>query len=163
MKPSWKKTGRTVFHTAMQPLVMLILLQAAILLVSLYLSGIFSQVNSNERSILGKQVVNRANYLEIQMTQQWSDIAELAQSINRKTQAAIEQGAIRLDLLENDSKEASKLIGMICTDMIETMYRNKNFGHLRDFQYVEPGWQCGAEDGFPRARLRPEGQRDDAV
>ncbi|MFQ9448340.1 MAG: hypothetical protein ACLR4A_14255 [Christensenellales bacterium] len=45
------------------------------------------------------------------MTQQWSDIAELAQSINRKTQAAIEQGAIRLDLLENDSKEASKLIG----------------------------------------------------
>lgn len=112
----------------MQPLVMLILLQAAILLVSLYLSGIFSQVNSNERSILGKQVVNRANYLEIQMTQQWSDIAELAQSINRKTQAAIEQGAIRLDLLENDSKEASKLIGMICTDMIETMYRNKNSG-----------------------------------
>ena len=128
MKPSWKKTGRTVFHTAMQPLVMLILLQAAILLVSLYLSGIFSQVNSNERSILGKQVINRANYLEIQMTQQWSDIAELAQSINRKTQAAIEQGAIRLDLLENDSKEASKLIGMICTDMIETMYRNKNSG-----------------------------------
>lgn len=57
-----------------------------------------------------------------------SDIAELAQSINRKTQAAIEQGAIRLDLLENDSKEASKLIGMICTDMIETMYRNKNSG-----------------------------------
>ena len=112
----------------MQPLVMLILLQAAILLVSLYLSGIFSQVNSNERSILGKQVVNRANYLEIQMTQQWSDIAELAQSINRKTQAAIEQGAIRLDLLENDSKEASKLIGMICTDMIATMYRNKNSG-----------------------------------
>lgn len=112
----------------MQPLVMLILLQAAILLGSLYLSGIFSQVNSNERSILGKQVVNRANYLEIQMTQQWSDIAELAQSINRKTQAAIEQGAIRLDLLENDSKEASKLIGMICTDMIETMYRNKNSG-----------------------------------
>lgn len=128
VKPSWKKTGRTVFHTAMQPLVMLILLQAAILLVSLYLSGIFSQVNSNERSILGKQVVNRANYLEIQMTQQWSEIAELAQSINRKTQAAIEQGAIRLDLLENDSKEASKLIGMICTDMIETMYRNKNSG-----------------------------------
>ncbi len=112
----------------MQPLVMLILLQAAILLGSLYLSGIFSQVNSNERSILGKQVVNRANYLEIQMTQQWSDIAELAQSINRKTQAAIEQGAIRLDLLENDSKEASKLIGMICTDMIATMYRNKNSG-----------------------------------
>ena len=112
----------------MQPLVMLILLQAAILLGSLYLSGIFSQVNSNERSILGKQVVNRANYLEIQMTQQWSDIAELAQSINRKTQAAIEQGAIRLDLLENDSKEASKLIGMIRTDMIETMYRNKNSG-----------------------------------
>ena len=85
VKPSWKKAGRTVFHTAMQPLVLLILLQAAILLVSLYLSGIFGQVNSNERSILGKQVVNRANYLEIQMTQQWSDIGVLAENINEKT------------------------------------------------------------------------------
>lgn len=148
MKPSWKKTGRTVFHTAMQPLVMLILLQAAILLVSLYLSGIFSQVNSNERSILGKQVVNRANYLEIQMTQQWSDIAELAQSINRKTQAAIEQGAIRLDLLENDSKEASKLIGMICTDMIETMYRNKNSGIYVIFNTSSLDGNVGPKTGF---------------
>ena len=68
------KTGKTVFHTVMQPLVVLILLQAAILLTFLYLSGVFDQVNSNERAILSKQVVNRANYLESQMTQQWADI-----------------------------------------------------------------------------------------
>ena len=59
MKPSWKKTGRTVFHTAMQPLVMLILLQAAILLVSLYLSGIFGQVNSNERSSANRSSIGQ--------------------------------------------------------------------------------------------------------
>ena len=50
MKQSQTKTGKTVFHTVMQPLVVLILLQAAILLTFLYLSGIFDQVNSNERA-----------------------------------------------------------------------------------------------------------------
>ncbi|MFQ9448341.1 MAG: hypothetical protein ACLR4A_14260 [Christensenellales bacterium] len=50
-----EENGQDRFSTQlMQPLVMLILLQAAILLGSLYLSGIFSQVNSNERSILGQ-------------------------------------------------------------------------------------------------------------
>ena len=78
MKQSQTKTGKTVFHTVMQPLVVLILLQAAILLTFLYLSGIFDQVNSNERAILSKQVANRANYLESQMTQQWADIGSTA-------------------------------------------------------------------------------------
>ena len=82
MKQSQTKTGKTVFHTVMQPLVVLILLQAAILLTFLYLSGVFDQVNSNERAILSKQVANRANYLESQMTQQWADIGALAASIN---------------------------------------------------------------------------------
>lgn len=68
MKQSQMKTGKTVFHTVMQPLVVLILLQAAILLTFLYLSGVFDQVNRNERAILSKQVANRANYLESQMT-----------------------------------------------------------------------------------------------
>ena len=81
MKQSQTKKGKTVFHTVMQPLVVLILLQAAILLTFLYLSGIFDQVNSNERAILSKQVANRANYLESQMTQQWADIGALAASI----------------------------------------------------------------------------------
>ena len=112
----------------MQPLLMLILLQAVILLIFLYISGIFGQVNTNERAILSKQVTNRANYLKSQMTRQWSDIGALAQIINERTQAALDEGAITLDKLESSSKEAGKLIGMICADMIETMYRNKNSG-----------------------------------
>ena len=128
MKQSPKKEGKTVFCTVMQPLMVLILLQAAILLASLYVSGVFDQVNSNERSILSKQVANRAAYLESQMTQQWSDIGVLAENINEKTQAAIDEGVLSLDELESSSKEASKLIGMISEDMIGTMYRNRVSG-----------------------------------
>ena len=155
MKQKQKKTGKTVFYTVMQPLVILILLQTAILLVSLYLSGVFDQVNSNERSILSKQVANRANYLEIQMTQQWSDIDELAQSINEKTQAAVDAGSIRLDLLDSDSKEASKLIGMICTDMIETMYRNKDSGIYVIFNTAGLDGNVTAKTGFHVRDLDP--------
>ena len=155
MKQRQKKTGKTVFHTVMQPLVILILLQTAILLTSLYLSGVFDQVNSNERSILSKQVANRANYLEIQMTQQWADIAELAESINEKAQAAIDAGSIRLDLLESNSKEASKLIGMICTDMIETMYNNKDSGIYVIFNTSSLDGNVEAKTGFHVRDLDP--------
>lgn len=163
MKQSQTKTGKTVFHTVMQPLVVLILLQAAILLTFLYLSGIFDQVNSNERAILSKQVANRANYLESQMTQQWADIGALAASINEKTQAAVDAGELSLDRLESSSKEAAKLIGQICTDMIETMYRNKVSGIYVIFSTSNLDGNTESKNGFPRARPRPDGERDDAV
>ena len=139
----------------MQPLVVLILLQAAILLVSLYVSGVFNQVNSNERAILSKQVVNRANYLQSEMTQQWSNIDALAESINEKTQAAIDEGMISLDKLEDSSKEASVLIGMICTDMIETMYRNKTSGIYVIFSTTSLDGNVKSKTGFHVRDLDP--------
>ena len=139
----------------MQPLVVLILLQAAILLTFLYLSGIFDQVNSNERAILSKQVANRANYLESQMTQQWADIGALAASINEKTQAAVDAGELSLDRLESSSKEAAKLIGQICTDMIETMYRNKVSGIYVIFSTSNLDGSTESKTGFHVRDLDP--------
>ena len=155
MKQSQTKTGKTVFHTVMQPLVVLILLQAAILLTFLYLSGIFDQVNSNERAILSKQVANRANYLESQMTQQWADIGALAASINEKTQAAVDAGELSLDRLESSSKEAAKLIGQICTDMIETMYRNRVSGIYVIFSTSNLDGNTESKTGFHVRDLDP--------
>lgn len=155
MKQSQTKTGKTVFHTVMQPLVVLILLQAAILLTFLYLSGIFDQVNSNERAILSKQVANRANYLESQMTQQWADIGALAASINEKTQAAVDAGELSLDRLNSSSKEAAKLIGQICTDMIETMYRNKVSGIYVIFSTSNLDGNTESKTGFHVRDLDP--------
>ena len=139
----------------MQPLVVLILLQAAILLTFLYLSGVFDQVNSNERAILSKQVANRANYLESQMTQQWADIGALAASINEKTQAAVDAGELSLDRLESSSKEAAKLIGQICTDMIETMYRNKVSGIYVIFSTSNLDGNTESKTGFHVRDLDP--------
>ncbi|MFR8178521.1 MAG: hypothetical protein ACLVB5_16185 [Christensenellales bacterium] len=139
----------------MQPLVVLILLQAAILLTFLYLSGIFDQVNSNERAILSKQVANRANYLESQMTQQWADIGALAASINEKTQAAVDAGELSLDRLDSSSKEAAKLIGQICTDMIETMYRNKVSGIYVIFSTSNLDGNTESKTGFHVRDLDP--------
>lgn len=155
MKQSQTKTGKTVFHTVMQPLVVLILLQAAILLTFLYLSGIFDQVNSNERAILSKQVANRANYLESQMTQQWADIGALAARINEKTQAAVDAGELSLDRLDSSSKEAAKLIGQICTDMIETMYRNKVSGIYVIFSTSNLDGNTESKTGFHVRDLDP--------
>lgn len=155
MKQSQTKTGKTVFHTVMQPLVVLILLQAAILLTFLYLSGIFDQVNSNERAILSKQVANRANYLESQMTQQWADIGALAASINEKTQAAVDAGKLSLDRLDSSSKEAAKLIGQICTDMIETMYRNRVSGIYVIFSTSNLDGNTESKTGFHVRDLDP--------
>ena len=105
----------------------MILLQAAILLTFLYLSGVFDQVNSNERAILSKQVANRANYLESQMTQN-GRISRAGGDINEKDAGRRGCGRAFAGSAGERFKEADKLIGQICTDMIEAMYRNKVSG-----------------------------------
>ena len=85
MKSGKKREGKTVFRTVLQPLMILTLLEAAIVLGVTVLSGVYSQLNSNERSILRQTVVNRANYLEGDMTDRWSDIEKLAREINDET------------------------------------------------------------------------------
>lgn len=82
MNRKQKKEGKTVFRTVLQPLMLLTLLEAVIVLSVMMFSGVYSQLNRNERSILSQLVVNRANYLQSDMIDRWSDIGKLAQAIN---------------------------------------------------------------------------------
>lgn len=163
MKQSQTKTGKTVFHTVMQPLVVLILLQAAILLTFLYLSGVFDQVNSNERAILSKQVANRANYLESQMTPAMGGYRRAGGEHQRKD--AGRRGCGRA--FAGPAGEQLQGSGQADRPNLHRYDRDdvpeQGFRHLRHFQYLQFGWQHGIQNGFPRARPRPDGERDDAV
>ena len=128
VKSGKKREGKTVFRTVLQPLMILTLLEAAIVLGVTVLSGVYSQLNSNERSILSQMVVNRANYLESDMTDRWSDIEKLAREINDETVRLCAAGELSMDTLESCSKEAFKLIETVAEKTIETLYSVKATG-----------------------------------
>lgn len=52
---------------------------------------------------------------------------------------------------------------MICTDMIETMYRNKNSGIYVIFNTSSLDGNVEPKTGFHVRDFDPDGQRDDAV
>ena len=128
MKNKRKRKEKTVFRTVLQPLMILTLLEAAIVLSVIFFSGVYTQLNSNERSILGQQVVNRANYLQRDMIDRWSDIEKLAESINEETERLCAEGTLSLERLESHSAEAYKLIEAVAERTIETLYNVKATG-----------------------------------
>ena len=128
MNRKQKKEGKTVFRTVLQPLMLLTLLEAVIVLSVMMFSGVYSQLNKNERSILSQLVVNRANYLQSDMIDRWSDIGKLAQTINQETERLCEEGTLSIDLLESSSTEAYKLIKEVAEETIKTLYSVKATG-----------------------------------
>ena len=128
MNRKQKKEGKTVFRTVLQPLMLLTLLEAAIVLSVMMFSGVYSQLNRNERSILSQLVVNRANYLQSDMIDRWSDIGKLAQTINQEAEKLCEEGTLSMDLLESSSTEAYKLIKEVAEETIKTLYSVKATG-----------------------------------
>lgn len=122
------KREKSVFRTILVPLSLLLLLEAIILVLFLMIGGVFPQLNQNTRDILDKQVSNRRNYLQNQMTEYWADIGDLAEGINAKAQNLVDMGDIDLDKLGTDSDEGVPLLLTVTENMIATMYRVKASG-----------------------------------
>lgn len=119
---------RSVFRTVMVPLLLLLLVETALLAGSLAVSGVFEQLDQNARDILNKQVLNRQNYLATSMVDNWSDLDRLAETINRQTQALLEEGSISLETLSASSDACAPLLRAVTNDLISTMYAKQVSG-----------------------------------
>ena len=161
MKNKRKRKEKTVFRTVLQPLMILTLLEAAIVLGVIFFSGVYTQLNSNERSILGQQVVNRANYLQRDMIDRWSDIEKLAESINEETERLCAEETLSLERLESHSSEAYKLIEAVAERTIETLYNVKATGIY--IQHIGSDGSACSENGSSHPRFRSDRQHDQSV
>lgn len=66
----------------MVPLMILLAVEALVFTIALYVSGLFTRLDTNDRELFDKQVQNRARYLENYMDDAARAVGELAQQIS---------------------------------------------------------------------------------
>lgn len=137
---------RSVFRTIMVPLLLLVVVEVTILMGSLLLSGMVSQLDQNAQEIVDKQMENRKSYLENFMVDDWSDLSALARRVNKVTQTMLDGGEIAMEELDSSSDACTPLLLNVADDLISTLYAKRvsgiyvifNTHHLEDDSVVYP-------------------------
>lgn len=122
------RSGRSIFRTILLPLLILLLVETLLLAAVLQFSGTLRRLNRNAEDILSEQVQNRASYLETSMVDNWSDLSLLAQTINKKAQALLDNGTLSLETLSTSSAASAPLLLDVTDDLISTLYAKKVSG-----------------------------------
>ncbi|MEG0842323.1 MAG: EAL domain-containing protein [Erysipelotrichaceae bacterium] len=64
----------SIVYKILVPTIIVLLLQAIIFFSAIIFGGVFDQLQQNRMDVLNEQVINRKNYLENEMKDQWSNI-----------------------------------------------------------------------------------------
>lgn len=99
----------------------LVLIEVAILVGSLFWGGIFTRLDQNAKDILDQKVINRKSYLQNEMLNSWSNIETLANHINATAKDLDTKGIIDFDTLDESSVNATPLILAVTDELISTM------------------------------------------
>ncbi|MEG1774605.1 MAG: diguanylate cyclase, partial [Oscillospiraceae bacterium] len=88
-----------IFRKILIPMSLLVIFEIALLIGGLFLGGVTTYLDQNERDILHERGINRKTYLENEMVNSWANVGTAVSAINQKAQALLESGAISLDTL----------------------------------------------------------------
>lgn len=112
--------SRSVFSTILRALLIVLAVELILLILSLSLSNVTTQLNQNAVDILQKQVENRQNYLESIFINN-EELSGLTSSINESAQDLLSSGEISLSTLDQDSEHCLPLMQSISLDLLTTL------------------------------------------
>lgn len=75
------KTKRSIFRRILIPLILVQVLQVGLFAALLSQGGVMTRLDTNAEEILSERVINRANYLENEMIQRWSNFTGVQQQL----------------------------------------------------------------------------------
>ena len=96
--------SRSVFSTILRALLIVLAVELILLILSLALSKVTTQLDQNAVDILQKQVENRQNYLETIFLNN-EELSALTDSINDSARALLSTGDINLNTLDQGSDQ----------------------------------------------------------
>ncbi len=115
-----KEKGRPIFLTIFSYMMVVLVIEAVLLTMCIAATNVSGRLNQNAKDILAMQVHNRASYLQ-DMMQKAQDLNELSEYINETAQQFIEDGALRLDALGDNSDEADALLVAVAPELVNTL------------------------------------------
>lgn len=117
------KREHSIFLTILIALVAVVLVEVALMRVSIQHSHVSDQLRQNAIDILDKQVENRTNYINDLFTQ-IRELTDISDTINTTTQQMLDRGELDIETLDENSEDGTKLLEAITPSLI-TALRNR--------------------------------------
>ena len=115
-----KSPRRSIFKTILRSMLAVLAIELALLVGTLVVSRVNTQLDQNAADILQKQTENRQNYLEsIMLAAQ--DLSELERYIDATLEDLLAEGAVSLDTLDRSSEDALPLLEAIGPQLITAL------------------------------------------
>ena len=108
-KPSGARAERSIFGTIFKAMVGVLLVEVALLVVSIYAMRVGPQLDQNAEDILAMQVENRSRYIQTTLNDA-QELSTLESEINALTQELLDSGRINLATLDSSSITAYPLL-----------------------------------------------------
>ena len=97
-------------------------------MMSVYGQGLFQLIRTNSREIIESRVEARRNYLESIMVNQWMNVGQTVQKINRLTDGLVDAGKLDIESIDDSSENAASFLNAITDDLISMMRTNRVTG-----------------------------------
>lgn len=113
-------SSRSIFSTILRAMLIVLAVELTLLILSLSLSKVTTQLDQNAVDILQKQVENRQNYLETIFLNS-EELSALTDSINDSAQALLSTGDINLNTLDQGSDHCLPLMKSVSLNLLTTL------------------------------------------
>lgn len=115
-----RKQGKSIFQFIFAAMLIVLGIEVALLIGTLYFGNVGTQMNRNAIDILEKQVENRQNYLQSTL-EEIQNLSSLAGTINTavENQTAVEN--ISVEELVNNEDRSTELLETVSDSLINTM------------------------------------------
>ena len=115
-----RKQGKSIFQFIFAAMLTVLGIEVALLIGTLYLGSVGTQLNRNAMDILKKQVENRQNYLQRTLEEN-QNLSSLAGTINTAVENQITEENISVEELVANEEQSTDLLGNISDNLISTM------------------------------------------
>ncbi|MEF9915921.1 MAG: EAL domain-containing protein [Lachnospiraceae bacterium] len=123
-----KKETQPIIKYILLPMLIFVIIEIVLLAGSIYDGGVIQKLNQNEKDILQEKVINRKNYLESEMLDNWSDVNLTVETMNQKTEQLANEGRINIAALDEGSEQCVPLLDEVSEDLIAMLRNNKVTG-----------------------------------
>ena len=143
------KQSRSLFTATAVP--MFIVGTAVILLLIIFVraSGILERLDRNSRDILEQRVLNRKDYLQNYMVNEWSDLNVLSNKINEATMELLSEGIIDWETLDDTADAPSPILLAVAEDLVAELRAKRTSGIFVIFNTES---LSGMEEGISSAK-----------
>lgn len=122
------KTAQPMLRRILIPMVLLTLVEVILLGCVFIFSGTMRTLDKNEQNVVHGKVATRAEYLQNEMLNNWSNVSYTAQSINQLADELSANGTIQLSTIGESSSENDMFTQQIAYTLIDMLRTNKLTG-----------------------------------